>query len=131
MASKPSAIVGTIRFSIFLEESNFFSQLSGLDYTQRKAKLIDRARLNRRFQLFEDVCLPSLKKTNLSEFQCDARNFPRTARLGVRAVDGFGARRGTNDWDVVDAKDLAKAMRLKFPHLDENTLTILHVIFPN
>ncbi|PCJ76690.1 MAG: hypothetical protein COA53_00210 [Rhodobacteraceae bacterium] len=60
MATNPSAIVGMIRFSIVLRESNFFPPLSGQDYAARKALIFDRARLNRRFQLFEDVCLPSL-----------------------------------------------------------------------
>ncbi len=60
MATNPSAIVGMIRFSIVLRESNFFPPLSGQDYRERKAQIFDRARLQRRFQLFEDLCLPSL-----------------------------------------------------------------------
>jgi len=60
MATNPSAIVGMIRFSIVLEESNFFPPLSGQGYEDRKALIFDRARLERRFQLFEDICLPSL-----------------------------------------------------------------------
>jgi hypothetical protein len=49
-----------IRFSIVLRGSNFFPPLSGQSYQERKALIFDRARLQRRFQLFEDVCLPSL-----------------------------------------------------------------------
>ena len=60
MATAPSAIVGMIRFSIVLRESNFFPPLSGKDYIERKALIFDRGRLQRRFQLFEDICLPSL-----------------------------------------------------------------------
>lgn len=60
MATAPSAIVGTIRFSLVLEGSNFFPQLSALDYGERKEAIFDRARLMRRFQVFENVCLPSL-----------------------------------------------------------------------
>ncbi len=60
MATNPSAIVGMIRFSIVLRESNFFPPLSGQGYQKRKALIFDRARLQRRFQLFEDICLPSL-----------------------------------------------------------------------
>ena len=60
MATNPSAIVGMIRFSIVLRESNFFPPLSSQGYRERKALIFDRARLQRRFQLFEDVCLPSL-----------------------------------------------------------------------
>jgi len=60
MATTPAAIVGMIRFSIVLRESNFFPPLSGQDYDERKALIFDRARLQRRFQLFEDICLPSL-----------------------------------------------------------------------
>ena len=60
MATNPSAIVGMIRFSIVLRESNFFPPLSGQGYQERKALIFDRARLQRRFQLFEDICLPSL-----------------------------------------------------------------------
>ncbi len=60
MAAKPSAIVGMIRFSIVLEESNFFPPLSGQGYEDRKALIFDHDRLQRRFQLFEDICLPSL-----------------------------------------------------------------------
>lgn len=65
MAIAPSAIVGTIRFSLVLEDSNFFPPLSGQDYQERKARIFNRERLLRRFQLFEDVCLPSL--TNQSD----------------------------------------------------------------
>ncbi|OUS06791.1 hypothetical protein A9Q96_08460 [Rhodobacterales bacterium 52_120_T64] len=60
MAVKPSAIVGIIRFSIVLKESNFFPPLSGQGYLERKTRIFDRARLQRRLQLFEDICLPSL-----------------------------------------------------------------------
>lgn len=60
VATTPFAIVGAIRFSMVLEDSNFFPPLSGQNYHERKARIFDRARLMRRFQLFEDVCLPSL-----------------------------------------------------------------------
>ncbi len=60
MALRPSAIVGIIRFSIVLRDSNFFPPLSAQNYHERKARIFDRARLQRRFQLFEDICLPSL-----------------------------------------------------------------------
>ena len=60
MATNPSAIVGMIRFSIVLRESNFFPPLSEQGYHARKARIFDRARLQRRFQLFEEICLPSL-----------------------------------------------------------------------
>lgn len=43
-----------------LKDSNFFPPLSGQNYHERKARIFDRARLMRRFQLFEEVCLPSL-----------------------------------------------------------------------
>lgn len=60
VATTPSAIVGIMRFSIVLKESNPFPPLAGQDYSERKARIFDRARLMRRIQLFEDICLPSL-----------------------------------------------------------------------
>jgi len=60
IANPPHAIVGIIRFSLLLHESNFFPPLSGQPYEERKARIFDPLRLRRRFDIFEQVCLPSL-----------------------------------------------------------------------
>lgn len=60
VATNPSSIVGIMRFSLLLTQSNFFPTLVNETYEERAAKIFDNDRLRRRFEVFEDICLPSL-----------------------------------------------------------------------
>ncbi len=59
-ASQPSDIVGIIRFSMLLKESNYFPKMLKETYEERKTKIFDDERLRIRFEVFEDICLPCL-----------------------------------------------------------------------
>lgn len=59
-ATNPSDIVGIMRFSLLLKESNFFPTMVNETYEERAARIFDNDRLRRRFEVFEDICLPSL-----------------------------------------------------------------------
>lgn len=60
VATRPTNIVGIMRFSLLLTQSNFFPTLVNETYEERAAKIFDNDRLRRRFEVFEDICLPSL-----------------------------------------------------------------------
>lgn len=60
IALKPQAIVGIMRFSLLLEDSNYFPKMKGQSREVRKESIFSRSRLLRRFEIFEEICLPSL-----------------------------------------------------------------------
>ena len=79
IANPPQAIVGVIRFSLVLQESNFFPPLAGQSYEERKTRIFDPRRLRRRFDVFEQVCLPSLigqSNTNFNVILVTSRDLP-------------------------------------------------------
>ena len=57
----PESIVGLVRFSLVLRHDNYFPRLKGVDFRERVAQVFETSRLERRFDLFENICLPSLK----------------------------------------------------------------------
>lgn len=60
VVENPQAIVGIMRFSLVLEDSNFFPMLQGQSWEERTSGIFDESRLKRRFEVFEEICLPSL-----------------------------------------------------------------------
>ena len=83
-------IVGLIRFS-FVTTGDFYP---GFDtVADMKAFLFDEARLERRFRLFEGICLPVLKAQTDPDFTCIflvAQDFPKKWRKRLdRLLDGL------------------------------------------
>lgn len=83
-------IVGLIRFS-FVTTGDFYP---GFDtVADMKAFLFDEARLERRFRLFEGICLPVLKAQTDPDFTCIflvAQDFPKRWRKRLdRLLDGL------------------------------------------
>ena len=56
----PKPIVGLVRFSLVLRHANYFPRLKGVSFEERVAQVFESSRLERRFELFESICLPSL-----------------------------------------------------------------------
>ncbi len=59
-ATHPQAIVGIMRFSLVLRRANYFPNIKELDFEERLVEIFDEARLKKRFEVFEAICLPSL-----------------------------------------------------------------------
>lgn len=56
-----------------------------------------------------------------------------SASMYVQTANGVNvsARRGDDHWDVISTRDMVRRLQPKFPHLDEETLNSLHVVYPN
>ena len=54
-----------------------------------------------------------------------------SSAMYVQTANGVNvsARHAADDWDVVSAKEMARELQPKFPHLDEETLKKLHVVY--
>jgi hypothetical protein len=79
-------IIGLIRFS-FVTVGDFYPGFETAD--DMKAFLFDEARLERRFRLFEGVCLPTLKAQTDQDFTCVllvAKDFPKLWRKRLDAA---------------------------------------------
>ncbi|ETD90101.1 glycosyltransferase [Rhodobacter capsulatus] len=83
-------IVGLIRFS-FVTTGDFYPGFDSVE--DMKAFLFDEARLERRFRLFEGICLPTLKAQTDPDFTCIflvARDFPKPWRRRLdKLLDGL------------------------------------------
>lgn len=65
---KPECVVGLVRFSLVLRKANYFPQMKQMSFSERVEHVYDRTRLERRFELFESICLPSLKNQTNQQF---------------------------------------------------------------
>ena len=54
-------IIGLVRFSLLLRQANYFPNMKHLSFEERVNHVFGESRLIRRFELFENICLPSLK----------------------------------------------------------------------
>jgi len=63
-----SPVFGMVRFSYVPEESGGFDKTRGKPYAARERIVMDPQRLERRFQLFQAICLPSLAAQPVCRF---------------------------------------------------------------
>lgn len=56
----PQVVVGLVRFSLLLRNANYFPNLKHLSFDDRVKSIFGEERLKRRFDVFENICLPSL-----------------------------------------------------------------------
>lgn len=85
MAMFSNQIVGLIRFS-YPARGGFSKSFDTV--SQAEAFLYDAERLERRFQLFEKMCLPSLRRQSDPDFIClvlTGENLPAPARARIKA----------------------------------------------
>ncbi len=83
-ASTPRDIVGILRFSLILERGNYFPNIKELTFEERVAEIFNEERLERRFEVFESICLPSLlaqSDQNFNAILVTSKMLPAWAQL--------------------------------------------------
>jgi hypothetical protein len=85
----PSDIVGIIRYSLVLDQGNFFPRHREKTAEDLRKEIFDPKRLSLRLELFREICLPSLQAQTDQNFNIvliGSKEMPEEFQKGIRAL---------------------------------------------
>ncbi|MEM9010836.1 MAG: glycosyltransferase [Pseudomonadota bacterium] len=89
---KPQRIVGIVRYSLLLERGNFFPAAADVAPEDFARRILDPKRLERRFQMFSEVCLPSLAAQTDRDFNVVLVTSRLLPRVWIRRLERLLAK---------------------------------------